>query len=101
VAAHAHINILGDKGMYYSTSTELDSIIDRLVQNGIPPNDYNQYQACSPDNVMRAFNKEFIVPCLSHGSHPWFDRNKYSVQQRKRRIKKKKELLRGNTKSAS
>lgn len=77
----AHIKILGDKGFYYTTSAELDAIIDDFVSNGIPPNDYNQYRAFSPENVMRKFDDIFVRPCLAEGTQsvPWFDKSHYSM----------------------
>ena len=77
----AHIKLLGDKGFYYTTSAELDAIVDNFVENGIPPNDYNQYRAFSPENVMRKFDDIFVQPCLAEGekARPWFDKREYAM----------------------
>ena len=53
-----HIEILGDKGLYYSSKSELDLIFMNFVPE--PDKDWNCYKQFNPENVMKIFKKVFI-----------------------------------------
>lgn len=52
-----HINILGDKGLYYSNYQELYNILNTFT---VIPGEYNCYQDFTPEKVMDKFSKVFL-----------------------------------------
>jgi hypothetical protein len=49
-----HIDILGDKGIFYSTSQDLFKILMNFVP--MPQKNWNAYRDYSPENIMKLFN---------------------------------------------
>jgi hypothetical protein len=56
-----HIEILQDKGIYYSNYNELYSILDDITHNDIIQKEWNCYQDFTPKLVMDKFNKIFLT----------------------------------------
>lgn len=52
-----HINILGDKGLYYRDYQELYNLLNTFV---VTPGEYNCYQDFTPEKVMNKFNEVFL-----------------------------------------
>jgi hypothetical protein len=52
-----HIDVLGEKGMYYSNYQELYNILDNLIVF----TDINCYQDFTPEKVMKKFNEIFLT----------------------------------------
>jgi hypothetical protein len=55
-----HIEILADKGLYYSDYNSLKSILFSLNKNDIKSSKWNCYESYTPVIVMQQFNKIFI-----------------------------------------
>jgi hypothetical protein len=55
-----HIEILQDKGIYYSNYNELYSILDDITHNDITQKEWNCYQEFTPEKVMKQFNNVFL-----------------------------------------
>jgi hypothetical protein len=55
-----HINVLGDKGLYYSNYQELYNILLNINKLGIEGKDWNCYQNYTPEKVMNKFKKVFL-----------------------------------------
>jgi glycosyltransferase involved in cell wall biosynthesis len=55
-----HIEILQDKGIYYSNYNELYSILDGITHNDITQKEWNCYQEFTPKKVMKQFNNVFL-----------------------------------------
>jgi glycosyltransferase involved in cell wall biosynthesis len=55
-----HINILGDKGIYYNNYQELYNILLNLNKSDIEKKDWNCYQDFTPENIMKQFKKVFL-----------------------------------------
>jgi len=53
-----HIEVLGEKGLYYSNATELLDVL--LSFNKEPDRDWNCYQDFSPEKVMKKFKEVFL-----------------------------------------
>lgn len=56
----AHIDILGDKGLYYSTEKEFEDILVNFDPKDFVNNDNNAYTNYLPENIMKIFSKVFI-----------------------------------------
>jgi glycosyltransferase involved in cell wall biosynthesis len=55
-----HIDILGDKGMYYTDYTSLYNILCNIQLSDIKNKEWNCYQNFTPENVMNKFNQVFL-----------------------------------------
>lgn len=55
-----HINILKDKGIYYSDYTSLYNILINIQRSDIKNKEWNCYQEYTPEKVMQQFNKIFL-----------------------------------------
>lgn len=55
-----HINILGDKGLYYNDYFSLYNILINLQYSDIKEKEWNCYQAYTPEKVMKQFNNVFL-----------------------------------------
>jgi hypothetical protein len=58
----AHVEYLGDKGLWYHDSESLKKIILGLNRDEIIQKDWNAYKELTPDKVMYKFKKIFIDP---------------------------------------
>lgn len=55
-----HINILGDKGIYYSNYNELYNLLNNISKQDVEDKDWNCYKEFTPEKVMNKFNKIFL-----------------------------------------
>ena len=55
-----HIEILQDKGIYYSDYNELHNILNNISHSDIIGKEWNCYQEFTPENVMKKFNQIFL-----------------------------------------
>ena len=55
--SHEHINILGDKGVYFGNENELYNLLVSFDKNIYKNKDNNAYRSFTPDNVMPLFMK--------------------------------------------
>jgi glycosyltransferase involved in cell wall biosynthesis len=55
-----HINILGDRGIYYSNYNDLYQILDNISKQDIEGKDWNCYKEFTPEKVMNKFKKVFL-----------------------------------------
>jgi len=55
-----HIDILQDKGIYYSNYNELYNILDNITYNDIIRKEWNCYQEFTPEKVIQQFNQIFL-----------------------------------------
>jgi glycosyltransferase involved in cell wall biosynthesis len=55
-----HIDILGDKGLYYSDYSSLYSIINSINKKDIISSDWNCYKEYNPENIINQFKQVFI-----------------------------------------
>jgi glycosyltransferase involved in cell wall biosynthesis len=55
-----HIDILGDKGLYYTDYTSLYNILSNIQLSDIKDKNWNCYQNFTPENVMNKFNQVFL-----------------------------------------
>ena len=55
-----HIDILGDKGLYYTDYTSLYSILSNIQLSDIKDKNWNCYQNFTPENIMNKFNQVFL-----------------------------------------
>lgn len=55
-----HIDILKDKGIYYSDYTSLYNILINIQLSDIKNKEWNCYQEYTPEKVMQQFNKIFL-----------------------------------------
>ena len=55
-----HIDILGEKGIYYSDYSELFNILNNITYTDIKDKNWNCYTDFTPENVMKQFNKVFL-----------------------------------------
>jgi glycosyltransferase involved in cell wall biosynthesis len=55
-----HIDILGDKGIYYTDYTSLYNILSNIQLSDIKDKNWNCYQNFTPENVMNKFNQVFL-----------------------------------------
>lgn len=55
-----HINILGDKGIYYSNYNELYNLLNNISKQDTEGKDWNCYKEFTPEKVMNKFNKIFL-----------------------------------------
>lgn len=55
-----HIEILGDKGIYYSNYNELVNILNNPQKSDIIYKDWNCYEQFTPQNIMEQFNNIFL-----------------------------------------
>ena len=55
-----HINILGDKGLYYNDYFSLYNILINLQYSDIKEKEWNCYQAYTPEKVMKQFYNVFL-----------------------------------------
>ena len=58
----AHVEYLGDKGLWYHDSESFKNIILNLDRNEIKTKDWNAYKEFTPEKVMSQFKKVFIDP---------------------------------------
>lgn len=58
----AHLDILGDKGLFYTNREEYFKQLDYVVENRekLPSMDWNAYRDYNPETVMRKFNEVFL-----------------------------------------
>jgi glycosyltransferase involved in cell wall biosynthesis len=56
----SHIELLGNKGIYYTNYDEVYDILNNLKNYIKFDNYYECYESCSPDNVMKRFQKLFL-----------------------------------------
>ena len=54
-----HIDVLGDKGIYYSTPQDLYLILARARRTNTLKDEFNCYQDYNPDQVMEKFDRVF------------------------------------------
>jgi len=54
----AHVDMLGDKGLYYTNEKELKHLLMNWTPN--PKKDWNAYKEFSPEKVMQKFKKVFL-----------------------------------------
>ena len=55
-----HIDILGEKGIYYTDYNSLYNILTNIKIEDLKKDDWNCYQEYTPENVMNQFNKIFL-----------------------------------------
>jgi len=55
-----HIDILGDKGLYYSDYSSLYSIINSINKKDIISSDWNCYKDYNPETIINQFKQVFI-----------------------------------------
>lgn len=55
-----HIDILGDKGLYYTDYTSLYNILSNIQLSDIKDKNWNCYQNFTPENIMNKFNQVFL-----------------------------------------
>jgi hypothetical protein len=55
-----HINVLGDKGLYYTSYQDLYNILLNINKLDIEGKDWNCYQDYTPEKVMEQFKKVFL-----------------------------------------
>jgi len=55
-----HIDILGNKGIYYYDYNSLYNILDNIQKSDIEGKDWNCYQDYTPEKVMNQFNEVFL-----------------------------------------
>jgi glycosyltransferase involved in cell wall biosynthesis len=55
-----HIDILGDKGLYYTDYTSLYNILSNIHLSDIKDKNWNCYQNFTPENIMNKFNQVFL-----------------------------------------
>jgi glycosyltransferase involved in cell wall biosynthesis len=55
-----HINILGDKGIYYSDYNDLINILSNIQLSDIKDKEWNCYQDFTPEKVISQFNNIFL-----------------------------------------
>ena len=60
----AHVEYLGDKGLWYHDTESLKKIILSLNRKDIQKRDWNAYKEFTPEKVMLQFKKVFIDPFL-------------------------------------
>ena len=56
-----HIDILGDKGLYYTDYSSLSNILSNIQKLDIENKEWNCYQDFTPENVMKQFNQIFLI----------------------------------------
>ena len=62
--ARAHLEILGDSGLYYHDLASLFSVVDRLALHGVSERDWNVYSQYARKVIMPKFERMFIKPAL-------------------------------------
>lgn len=55
-----HIDILGDKGLYYTDYSSLYNILSNIQKSDIENKEWNCYQDFTPKNIMNEFNQVFL-----------------------------------------
>lgn len=55
-----HIEVLQNKGIYYSNFDELSNILFNIQHSDIKDKEWNCYQEYTPENVMKQFNQIFL-----------------------------------------
>jgi hypothetical protein len=61
----AHLDILGDNGIYYKSEDELYKLLSDFHPSYYNQKDNNMYKEFTPENVMKQFHDVFIVPCTT------------------------------------
>ena len=56
----SHIDLLGEKGIYYENPTELFYIFLNLDKNEINSLDWNQYKEFNPETIMKKFKEVYL-----------------------------------------
>lgn len=56
----AHIEMLGDTGIYYDDGDDLEGILTSLTHADIAGRDWNRYERFTPESVMADFNRVFL-----------------------------------------
>jgi hypothetical protein len=56
-----HINVLGDKGIYYNDYGSLYNILLNIQKSDIENKEWNCYQDFTPENIIKQFNKVFLI----------------------------------------
>jgi glycosyltransferase involved in cell wall biosynthesis len=56
----SHLEILGNKGLYYTDYNSLVSILKDLTKDEIQDKEWNCYQDYTPSNIMNKFNSVFL-----------------------------------------
>jgi len=60
--AQAHVNLLGQRGLYYHDLSSLQSVVTQLINEGVPDRAWNAYENFSASNIIPKFVKVFIEP---------------------------------------
>jgi hypothetical protein len=60
--AQAHVNILGQRGLYYHDLSSLQSVVAQLINEGVPDRAWNAYENFSASSIIPKFIKVFIEP---------------------------------------
>ena len=60
----AHVNILGDKAIYYRDISSLNAIVDQLVTEGVPKRSWDAYSSYTAERIMPKFERYLIEPAL-------------------------------------
>jgi len=61
----AHLQILGDRGLYYHDLSSLSALLGALVNEGVPAReDWNVYKQYSREVIMNKFETVFVNPAL-------------------------------------
>jgi len=55
-----HIDILGDKGLYYTNYNSLCNILSNIQHSDVKNKEWNRYQEYTPEKVIDQFNKIFL-----------------------------------------
>ena len=55
-----HIDILGDKGLYYTDYSSIHNILSNIQLSDIKDKEWNCYQKFTPENIMEQFNNVFL-----------------------------------------
>lgn len=56
----AHIDMLGDTGIYYDDGDDLEGILTSLTHAEVAGKDWNRYRSFTPEAVMVQFNQVFL-----------------------------------------
>lgn len=62
VTDKAHVHLLGDKGIWYTSARDLISIIQNFDREEVKKRDWNSYRNYTPEKVIDIFKKTYIDP---------------------------------------
>ncbi|KAL1498638.1 hypothetical protein AB1Y20_013951 [Prymnesium parvum] len=60
-AARFHLDVLGDRGLYYRDSASLIDLLLSFDRNQMKQRDWNAYGAFQPEKVMQTFKRVFLL----------------------------------------